>query len=224
MCGYGVPSFTRAVECAENNVTLIIQGTLRPYKREASSGPASYNEMKRYEIPWPKEAIQALGDSTVCLHITLSYMPEPNPGVEVKESPYAVYPAYGLRYDLKRTFESKPDQTERLSKALRQETYDVAASDSGWVIGRHNSSKGSLHSDYWQGRASELLARDSIVIYPTGGWWKNRVLKKCYGNEARFALLVSLETESAEVDIYTPLKANVEALVQPEIKASVVTG
>lgn len=221
MCGYGVPSFSRAVECAENCATLIVQGTLRPYKREGSSGPASYNEMKRYEIPWPQEAIRALGDSNVRLRITLSYMPEPNPGVEAKESPSAIYPAYGLRYDLKRTLESKQEQTERLSRVLRQETYDEAVSDSGWTIGKNNNSKGSLHSDYWQGKASELLARDSIVVYPTGGWWKNRVLKRCYDNDARFALLVSLETELSGVDIYTPLKNNVEALVQTEVAAPV---
>lgn len=222
LCGYGVPYLNHAIACAENRVTLIVQGELQPYKRESNSDPVSYNEMKMYEIPWPNEAIAALGDTNVNLRVTLSYMPEPNPGVPASESPSVIYPAYGLRYDLKRPLESTKEQGQRLSKALRDGTYDASVSDRGWLIGKQGNAKGSLHSDCWKGTASDLLARNSIIVYPTGGWWKNRPSHEGYTKTARFALIISLETELTGIDLYTPLKNNVENLAK--VTATVTSG
>lgn len=48
-----------------------------------------------------------------------------------------------------------------------------------WVLGVNNRNVGSIHSDIWEGTASQLSESNMIIIYPKTGWWKTRsYLKK----------------------------------------------
>ena len=38
------------------------------------------NECHFYSLPWPRAALESLGEQDVTLKITLSYFVEPNPG------------------------------------------------------------------------------------------------------------------------------------------------
>ena len=66
-------------------------------------------------------------------------------------------------------------------------------------------SAGSLHSDEWKGPAVNLLSRDMICIKPVGGWWNNRASAKIRGQSARYALVISLKSEDATIDLHTPI-------------------
>lgn len=49
-------------------------------------------------------------------------------------------------------------------------------------------------------------------MYPVTGWWKERPHLGKYNNSVKYSLIVSVETPSQEIDLYTPIKI---ALEQP---------
>ena len=95
--GHGVPTFERAAASASNHLALVSQAEIQPYNR----GGRGMNECHFYSLPWPREALESLGEQDVTLKITLSYFIEPNPGSSASFDPYR-YQSYGLRFDLKR--------------------------------------------------------------------------------------------------------------------------
>jgi Subtilase family len=85
--GYGVPVLGRALASTRNDIALIAQNTIQPFRRKIvtrEDGRRSYsvitNEIHYYPIPWPREAFEQIYDQTVRLKVTLSYYIEPNPG------------------------------------------------------------------------------------------------------------------------------------------------
>lgn len=76
--GYGLPDFNRASASAENDVNLVIEDSLQPFRLEAGSG--KNNQMVLHTLPWPRAELQAAGATIVRIKITLSYFIEPNPG------------------------------------------------------------------------------------------------------------------------------------------------
>ena len=72
--GFGVPHLDRALRSANDSLTLVAQASLHPF----SDG--KMREMHFYQLPWPKDALQQLGETPVRLRVTLSYFVEPNPG------------------------------------------------------------------------------------------------------------------------------------------------
>jgi hypothetical protein len=69
---------------------------------------------------------------------------------------------------------------------------------------------GSLHADIWHGSAVELARRGALAVYPVGGWWKERPGGED-DREARYALIVSIDTPGVDTDIWTPVAVQVEA-------------
>ena len=74
--GHGVPTFERAAASASNHLALVSEAEIQPYSRSGRG----MNECHFYSLPWPREALEGLGDRDVSLKITLSYFVEPNPG------------------------------------------------------------------------------------------------------------------------------------------------
>lgn len=60
-------------------------------------------------------------------------------------------------------------------------------------------------SDIWTSTAAALAEQNTLLVMPEGGWWKYRKHLNRGNQKARYALIVSLETESQELDIYTPI-------------------
>ena len=82
-------------------------------------------------------------------------------------------------------------------------------------IGRF-SCPGSLHADIWEGPAADLAARGCIGVFPVSGWWKDLPRRDRSARGARYSLIVSIETEVADVDIYTPVAEMVGVPVEIE--------
>ena len=78
---------------------------------------------------------------------------------------------------------------------------------SDWYLGRQARNKGSLYSDIWVGTAADLAERGVVGLYPVGGWWQPKRDRSSEG--ARYALVVSIETEAADVDLWTPVAIEV---------------
>jgi hypothetical protein len=202
--GFGVPSETRALRSAKDALTLIAQGSIRPF------GEGKLREMHIFELPWPTEVLESLGEHKVQLRLTLSYFVEPNPARRGWQRRHR-YQSHGLRFAVKLPRESMDEFRKRLNqRALdEEEERPGTAEDKGWSLGNRASSRGSLHSNIWTGTAAELAARGVIAIFPVSGWWKEQPKRDRSERGARYALVVSIETPGVETDIWTPVAQQV---------------
>jgi hypothetical protein len=212
--GYGVPSLVRALRSADDALSLVAQATIRPF------ADGKMREMHVYELPWPKAALEALGETKVRLRVTLSYFVEPNPARRGWQKRHR-YQSHGLRFDVKKgSLESLDDFRKRLNQKALEEEEDrpATAADEGWFLGEQARTTGSVHSDVWEGTAADLADRGVIAVYPVTGWWKDQPHRDRSEKGARYALVVSIETPGVESDIWTPVAqqvgVDVEAVVE----------
>lgn len=204
IAGYGVPNLEKASACTTNHLTLIAQEKIRPFNKDGST-----NEMHFYELPWPNEALKNLNDQPVTLKITLSYFIEPSPGELQTQNRYS-YGSHAFRFDINSPSENNDIESfrKRINKEARENKEDKPGYDSlgnKWNIGPINRSRGTVQSDSVTLSGIEMADCYHIAVYPVGGWWKTRKSEKCMEKEARYSLIVSLHTESQEIDIYTPV-------------------
>lgn len=202
-CGFGVPDLDRALWSVSNSLTMVVEEHLHPFRREGSRQP-TLRDMNLHRLPWPLAELEALGDTEVEMRVTLSYFIEPNPSERGVRSRYR-YESHGLRFDVKRPLESLGDFRSRVNAAARdeEEGTHVGGDDPGWLIGKQNRHKGSLHSDTWRGSAADLASRGVLAVYPALGWWKTRPGLERYDRNARYALIVSIHAPEVDVDLYT---------------------
>lgn len=213
--GYGVPDLQRALHSANNAVTMIYEGDLRPFRKEKSE--IKTNHMNLHELPWPIEVLEELGNEQVTMRVTLSYFVDPSPG-GVSWVVNGRYASHGLRFDVIRPTEGVEGFKKRMSRAFWDSSMEFprsARESRHWVVGEDNRTLGSLHSDWWRGTAAELARSGHIVVYPVSGWWKDRKHLKQHDQPARYSLLVSIESRKTSIDLYTPI-VNVGA-IQTEV-------
>lgn len=147
-----------------------------------------------------------LKETPVKLKITLSYYIEPGPG-EIGWKDRYRYQSHALRFALKFSGDEDDEFIKRLSTASREEDENISSSsDKRWELGPNNRNKGSIHSDVWYTTATELSTCNMIGIYPVIGWWRERHHLESWNKNARYSLIVSLETPKTEIDLYTPIE------------------
>jgi len=206
--GYGVPDYTRTLLSSINDVTLVAQDRLRPFRR-VGAGNIVGHHMNLHRLPWPRAELQTLGATEVEARVTLSYYVEPNPGERgwIRRHRYG---SHGLRFAMKRSLESLDAFRARINRAVQLEEEDTAtdAGPDNWLIGIPRNA-GSLHSDYWRGAATELANRDAIAVYPVTGWWKEKPYLRHYERDARYCLIVSIDATASDIDIYAPIAVQV---------------
>jgi len=209
--GYGVPTFERANASANDHLALVAQSAIQPFADERKA----FKDCHFYALPWPKAALEAIGEQTVKLKITLSYFIEPNPGFSSAIDPYR-YQSFGLRFDLRRRNETLRAFAKRVNANEREnnERVDNVTDGDDWLFGPKSVSAGSVHCDIWTGSAARLLSRDMICIYPVGGWWRNRAAKDIRCQKTRYSLVVSIQTPDSEIDLYTPIETIINSAVE----------
>jgi Subtilase family len=221
--GYGVPSLYRALASAQNDLVLLAERTLTPFQRVRKTNgegrpelkSPSFKQIDYYDLPWPVNSLEELGEKQVALKITLSYFIEPSPNWDASLAPQR-YQSFGLRFDLKRAMETEQQFLERVNNLERDGSpRGTAISDQGWTFGSQSIAAGSLHCDVWQGPAVDLAARGKIAIYPIGGWWRDRIRLKRYEAQTRYALTVSITSDEQDVQLYNEV-ANLISLT-PEL-------
>lgn len=202
-CGFGVPDLDRAMWSVANSLTMIEQSHLHPFQRADNKAPV-LRDMNLHRLPWPIAELEALGEKEVEMRVTLSYFIEPNPSERGFRNRYR-YESHGLRFDVRRSHESENDFRCRINAAAREEEEGsrLGGDDPGWLIGKQNRHKGSLHNDIWRGSAVDLASRGTIAVYPALGWWKTRQRLECYGKTARYALIVSIRAPQIDIDLYS---------------------
>jgi hypothetical protein len=201
--GYGVPNLRIARECAANRATMIIQDSLQPFCWNAEKKATATNHMHEHELPWPVEMLRDLADKQLKMRVTLSYFIEPSPGRRGWNRNHR-YQSFGLRFDVKRLEEDMTQFRQRLTRDAWEEDSPPGGGvrdTRNWTLGDDLRKKGSIHSDVWEGTAAELAASGIIAVYPITGWWRERPNRQCYDKQARYSLIVTLESKE-DIDIY----------------------
>lgn len=214
--GYGVPNLEKALNSADNSLSMVIQDELQPFVKPRS-GDTKTKDMHLHDLPWPQEELLKIGGADVELTITLSYFVEPNPSSRNVLNKYN-YASHQLRFDVKHHGESDAQFMRRINAKADGDKPD-ALEDANWLIGKQQRHKGSIHKDIWHGSAADLAARGKIAIYPSAGWWKTRKAHERYDSKARYALVVSLSVPEVEVDLYSEVQNIIEAEVATPVVA-----
>lgn len=218
-CGYGIPDINKAIQCANNSVNMIVQGEIQPFRKDSS---VKMNEMHIHSFPWPNETLRELSETEVKLKITLSYYIEPSPG-EVGWKDRYRYPSCGLRFEINRVNQTLEEFKKQVNKMAAEEdkaNESVANTANNWYLGPNNRNVGSIHSDFIVCNAVDLCERNYVAVYPVGGWWKERPYLKKTDNKVKYSLVVSLETPSIDVDLYTPIINKINTAIQVAVPIS----
>lgn len=208
--GYGVPELERAHRSASNALTLIVQDIIVPYGISAKTGGDVHKEMRLFTLPWPVEELRKLGAANVTLRVALSSFVAPNPAEASRGSRYR-YASHNLRFKLNRAGENAQQFLARISNTVEADGPQVDEEDL-WEFGSVRRDVGSLHIDQLTCKASDLARRNLLAIHPVAGWWKSRALLKDGEPEVRFALVVEIDTQGIEADLYAEVQTAVAAL------------
>ena len=204
-CGWGTPDLNRALWSAGDSLTLLVEDQLHPYAKDRGKSIVTTRDMNLHSLPWPKDELEALQDTPVEMRVTLSYFIEPNPSARGAASKYH-YPSHRLRFDVQRPLDTSTENfVARVNAAAQREDEGdpVNPSDPNWLLGERQRHRGSLHQDVWKGTAAELASRGFIAVYPAMGWWRTRPALERYELPARYSLVVSIQTQQMDVDLYT---------------------
>ena len=182
---------------------------LQPFQRLRDSKGTlktpNFRQIDYYDLPWPIQALEQLGEQEIGLKVTLSYFIEPSPNWDSSLAPQR-YQSFGLRFALKRPLETDDTFTARVNGLERGSGYtSTATPDEGWTFGTNSIAAGSLHCDVWRGAAAELAARGKVAVYPVGGWWRDSPGLRRFDAKTRYTLAISITSTDQEVRLYNEI-------------------
>lgn len=204
ICGFGVPREDRLMWSARDALTLIVQREIQPFAEGQKM-----KEMHRYDLPWPRDVLEGLGEEQVELRVTLSYFVEPNPSARGWRGKHR-YASALLRFAVRSATDNDARFIQRMNAAARSEEdspYGMSLAEPGWLLGPTRRTRGSIHCDVWRGKAVDLARRGSVAVFPVIGWWRERESLERWMRKVRYALIVSIETTA--VDVYTPVATQI---------------
>jgi len=224
--GFGAPNLNRALASARNSLTLIAQQEIQPFAKKDGGGDRT-KDMHVFSLPWPKQALLDLPPTArVTVRIALSYFVEPSPQ-EIGWKDRYRYSSFGLRWDMIRRNEQLDSFIGRISTAIAndeqsdgrdEEESPEIGSDDRWTVGFNTRSRGSLHMDMWmQASAADVATCEHLIVYPVIGWWRKRTRLGSLEKKTRYSLVVSIESEDVNVDIYNPVAVQVATSIAPTV-------
>ena len=215
--GYGVPDLERARRSATNALTLVVEDEIVPYGLSEKTGEDVHKEMRLFELPWPVEELRKLGTAMVTLRVALSSFIAPNPSEASRGSRYG-YASHNLRFKLNRANENAHQFMARISKATNADGPQSEEEDL-WQYGSNRRDVGSLHIDQLTCPASDLARRNLIAVHPVAGWWKSKARLKKGLPTVRFSLVVEIDAQELEADLYAEVQTAVAAMTAVEIES-----
>ncbi|MBK8214294.1 MAG: S8 family peptidase [Myxococcales bacterium] len=224
-CGYGVPNERLASECAQGIATIVVEDSMpnaiaeeepkkTPPKRPTTKPTETKyrRKVKLYQLPLPESLLND-ADPDVELRVTLSYFAEPS------RLGRRTYHGLDLKWDMQGPQESQEAFKQRINALLRPtddegKRLKIEKTKSfNWDVGIERRSRGTVQSDRWRGKMSELVGDKLVAIYPVLGWWDQRKALKTA--EMKFSLVVSVFGPG----VYAAIKPRVE--IEPGITIDV---
>ncbi len=222
-CGYGVPDERVARQCAKNRATIVIEDVMpnavveeEPKKKLPKRSTTKVTEpkirrkLKLYRLPIPDDLL-GNSDPDAELRVTLSYFAEPN------KFRRHVFHGLDLKWDMQGPQESEDEFLQRINAKKRPNGSDgkrqklVAKKSFSWDVGIQPRSRGTVQSDRWRGKMSELVGDKLIAVVPVLGWWDQR--RTMREQDMRFSLIVSVFGPG----VYASIKPYVEIPVSAAI-------
>lgn len=216
--GWGVPDDEGVRSSARNAVTMVVQDRFAPFV----GSDHAMRSFRLHRLPWPATELMALGEADVELRITLSYFIEPSPSRRGWRGRYS-YASHGLRFELQNPNESQDHFVRRVNQEASREESGRAGSSSStanWLLGPNQRNQGSLHQDIWYGHGTELASTGTVAIHAVGGWWKNNRRSDRVDLPIRYSLLISLRTQTQNIDLYAPIAATIQVPVDTAVIAT----
>jgi len=208
--GYGVPIEEKVFYSAKNVLTLIAQNIIQPFKIEQSV--VKTNEYHLYEIPWPIDILQdILMDKDVMLKVTLSYFIDPNPGNRRYASHFSYY-SHALDFRMIGPTEDLEKFKRRIS-AAPENVAAYSGQEEPWLLKESVRNRGAIKKDFIITSGADLATRNKIAIYPKPGWYSSRKKLGLAETVVRYSLIISIETDEVNVDIYNPVMQMIENLL-----------
>ena len=68
------------------------------------------------------------------------------------------------------------------------------------------------------GTAADLAERGVVGVYPVSGWWKDQKSRDRSATGAPYSLVLSIETDAEQADIWTPVANEVGIPVQAVVE------
>lgn len=217
--GWGVPSEDAVLNSGLSAVTLVTQDSFVPF----TGSTYSMRHFRLHPLPWPTDVLESLGATPVRLRVTLSYFIEPSASRRGWRNKYS-YASHGLRFDLQGRLENPNEFVNRVNREAQSEEGGSRVSESDrWFLGERGRHLGSLHQDEWNGTGAELAHCNNVAVYPVGGWWKNNSRKDRRDLPVRYSLVLSLQTQEQDVDLYTPIATQLQVPVAMPIQIPVTS-
>lgn len=223
-CGYGAPDEAFAKECANDRATIIVEDELpnsvveevpkkKPPKlaKTKKTEPRLRRKVLLFRLPLSNELLGD-DDSDVELRVTLSYFAEPN------KFRRRVFHGLDLKWDMQGPQESEDEFLERINELYREKGADgkrrrkSKTKSFDWDVGIQMRSRGTVQSDRWHGKMSDLVGDKLIAIVPVLGWWDQR--RELRQNRQRFSLVVTVRGAG----VYAAIKPRVEVPVEQPVR------
>jgi hypothetical protein len=216
--GFGVPVKEKVFHSAKNSTTLIAQNNIQPYRLDGSSDKT--NEYHLYNLPWPADILMNnLGDQDVMLKVTLSYFIDPNPSNRRYAYDFS-YHSHSLDFKMIRPTETLDEFKRRISSAEENPAVQYDGEEEPWAFKESIRNRGSVKKDFLISSGADLSTRNVIAIFPKRGWYRTRKRLGMVNTQVRYSLIMSIETQNNEVDIYTPIQELIQNAIPIEIASS----
>jgi hypothetical protein len=205
--GYGAPSREIASYSTLQRPTLVLENEIK-LKPDAEKKRRAH----LVDLPLPRQVLAGLGDHVVEVSVTLSYFAEPN------ENLVRNYTGFGLRWRLQ-----APRQSDasffRSFNSLATEKDASSGGSFDWEIGESARRRGTVQSDRCRITASELASCGKVAVFPVLGWWERHAERD--DRAIRYALIVTLDAGTADVDLYTPIQVGIPSSVPSQIDVDI---
>ena len=205
--GHGIPNEDFALHSTNSRLTLIHEGVLHPFKSE------KFREYHLLAFPWPARELEQF-TRNLTLRVTLAYNIQPNPSNRAWHRRFS-YASHGMRFKVR-----PPDMsTDGFKNLIVRETNEIEdgltppRSSIDWFFGDASQTKGSIHSDYCMMSGAAISRCGQIAVVPVSGWWKFQPLHDKSDLGVPYSMIISIEPEETQIDIYTPVKGLIENAV-----------
>ncbi|GAA3637835.1 S8 family peptidase [Lentzea roselyniae] len=195
--GYGLPNLRTASGADSNRPVFVYEGELAPAGRQ----------VQLLQIPLPEQVLADHAESGVRLTVTLSCFVEATENLDGRR-----YAGGRIKWEMQGPAENEGQFRRRInSLAQKPEGSHHKTSGYNWSVGPLLRSRGTVQHDYVELSASELAGDRLLAVYPVLGWWEDREVTR--NLKIPYAVVVSVDFGSEDVDIYAAIEAGVAASV-----------